>query len=267
LCTRLCCKKISLGYEKRLVVEELDLSIPDRGITSIVGANGSGKSTLLKSMARVLRPVRGAVLLDGRAIHTQPTKEVARILALLPQGIEAPAGLRVEELVAYGRFPYQKGFGVPSPEDRGAVTRALEVTGTAGLAHRVLNTLSGGERQRAWIAMALAQETDLLLLDEPTTALDIRHQIEVLDLIRRMNREQGITVVMVLHDLNHAARYSDRVVALRSGRIAAQGPPRSVLTAKTLAEVFGVDADVIFHERTGALLCVPFEAKVQAPSG
>jgi iron complex transport system ATP-binding protein len=255
---RLRCDGLSVGYEGRTVLHDLDIALRDGEITAIIGANGSGKSTLLRSLARVLRPLRGTVLLDGRAIHRRSTREVARLLALLPQGVEAPEGLRVSELVAYGRYPYQTGFGVHDADDRRAVDWAMDVTRTGELADRTVDSLSGGERQRAWIAMALAQETDILLLDEPTTALDLRHQIETLDLVRRLNETREMTIVMVLHDVNHAARYAHRVVALGDGGIVAEGAPVEVLTADTLSEVYGVRADILMHERTGALLCVPY---------
>jgi iron complex transport system ATP-binding protein len=258
--SRLAGRRLTLGYDARVVLADLDLAIPDGRVTVVIGANGSGKSTLLRAMARVLQPLRGAVLLDGKAIHERPTREVARALALLPQGVEAPGGLRVSELVAYGRFPWQRGFGAPTAADREAIGWALHVTATERLADRPVDTLSGGERQRAWIAMALAQRTDLLLLDEPTTFLDIGHQIEILELVRRLNAERGITIVMVLHDLNHAARYGDYVAALKDGGLLAFGNPAEVFLPETLRAVFGVRADVIRHERTGALLCVPYGA-------
>lgn len=262
---RLRCERLAVGYDGRAVAGGIDVSFEGGRVTAVVGANGCGKSTLLKTLARVLRPCSGAVLLDGQDVHALPTREVARRLAVLPQGAVAPEGLRVRELVAHGRFPHLPPFSGPRPEDRRAVERALAATGTTALADRTVGTLSGGERQRVWIATALAQETDVLLLDEPTTSLDLGHQIEVLDLVRRLNRDEGKTVVLVLHDLNHAARYADRVLALADGRVVADGTPPDVLTPETIERVFRVRADVIVHERTGALLVVPYGAAEPVP--
>jgi iron complex transport system ATP-binding protein len=250
--------ELSLGYAERLVVERLSLTIPRGRITALIGPNGSGKSTILRALARILQPREGAVYLDGKAIHREPSKEIARRLSILPQAPEAPPGLTVRELVSYGRFPYQRGFGVASTEDRGAIDRALRLTQTDGLATRPVVELSGGQRQRAWIAMALAQETPIMLLDEPTTFLDIGHQLEVVHLLQELNRSQGRTIVIVVHDLNLAARYADHLVAIDDGRIAEEGPPHRVVTAELLRSVFGVEVDVILDPRTGAPICVPF---------
>lgn len=251
-------EKLTLGYVRGApVVEELSFAVPKGRITCILGPNGCGKSTLLQALARLLRPVSGGVLLDGQLISALPTKEVARRVGLLPQGPVAPAGLTVADLVARGRFPHQGLLQQWSREDEAAVERALEVTQVAGLRNRAVDELSGGQRQRVWIAMALAQDTPVLLLDEPTTHLDIAHQLEVLDLLCELNRSQGRTVVMVLHDLNEAARYGHHLVAMRQGRIVAQGPPEAVVTAETVRAVFGIDSRILTDPVTGTPLLVP----------
>jgi iron complex transport system ATP-binding protein len=257
--TRLQTEELDLAYIEEKVVEGLSLSIPDGEITALVGANGSGKSTILKAMARILKPRRGAVYLDGKAIHSRPTKQVAQELAILPQAPEAPAGLTVGELVSYGRFPYQTGFGVLNDRDRDMIGQALRLTQMEEFARRPVGELSGGQRQRAWIAMALAQDTDVMLLDEPTTFLDMAHQLEVLHLLDRLNREEGRTIVIVVHDLNHAARYAHHMVAILGGRIAAEGPPRDVMTHGMLREVFGIEADILTEPRSGVPLCIPYD--------
>ena len=255
--TRLRAERVTLGYDELTVVDQLDLSVPDGGITAIIGPNACGKSTLLKALARLLRPKQGDVVLDGELIHRLPTKEVARRLGLLPQTPIAPPGILVVDLVARGRTPHQGLFRQWSERDERAVCAALEATDTSDLADRPVDQLSGGQRQRVWIAMALAQETDLLLLDEPTTFLDIAHQIDVLDLVLRSNRERGRTVVVVLHDLNLACRYADHVVAMRDGRIVAAGAPTDVIDASAVAEVFGLDAVVIDDPVSHTPLVVP----------
>lgn len=255
--TRLRASQVSLAYGDVTVVEDLSLSVPDGQVTAIVGANACGKSTLLRALARLMRPASGSILLDGKAITELPTKEVARRLALLPQSPIAPAGILVGDLVARGRSPHQKLFQPWSAADEQAVAAALEATSTTELADRCVDELSGGQRQRVWIAMALAQDTDLLLLDEPTTFLDISHQIDVLDLVDRLNREQGRTVVIVLHDLNLAARYASHLVAMRGGAIIATGTPEEVVTAQTVREVFGLEAVVIPDPVCGSPLVVP----------
>ncbi|GAA4223462.1 iron complex transport system ATP-binding protein [Streptosporangium album] len=248
---------VKLGYGDRLIVDGLDLGIEPGTVTTIIGPNGCGKSTLLRALGRLLRPSGGEVLLDGKRIDKMPTREVAKILGVLPQAPTAPEGLTVADLVARGRHPHQTWYRQWSSDDEAAVGEALSMTGLLDLAERPLDELSGGQRQRAWISMALAQGTDLLLLDEPTTFLDLAHQVEVLELVRRLHGEHGRTVVMVLHDLNLAARYADRLVAMRDGRIVAAGPPHDVLTESLLAEVFDLDAKVIEDPVAGTPLVVP----------
>ncbi|MFE9743897.1 ABC transporter ATP-binding protein [Saccharothrix saharensis] len=254
---RLRAQSLSVGYGERLVVSELDLDVLSGSVTAVIGPNGCGKSTLLRALGRLLPARAGAVVLDGKRIDRTPTREVAKVLAMLPQSPQAPEGLTVAELVARGRHPHQAWYRQFSPEDEAAVASALEMTGMAELAERTVDELSGGQRQRAWISMALAQGTDLLLLDEPTTYLDLAHQIDVLDLVQRLHRDFGRTVVMVLHDLNLAARYADRLVAMKDGRIAVAGAPDDVLTESTLLEVFGLDARVVPDPVTGTPLVIP----------
>ncbi|MET8868239.1 ABC transporter ATP-binding protein [Nonomuraea sp. NPDC004580] len=254
---RLQAADVKLGYGDRLIVDGLDLGIEAGTVTTIIGPNGCGKSTLLRALGRLLKPQGGEVLLDGKRIDKIPTREVAKILGVLPQSPTAPEGLTVADLVARGRHPHQTWYRQWSSDDEGAVAAALDMTGLADLAERPLDELSGGQRQRAWISMALAQGTDLLLLDEPTTFLDLAHQVEVLELVRHLHKEGGRTVVMVLHDLNLAARYADRLVAMRAGRVIASGDPHEVLTEELLREVFELDAKVISDPVAGTPLVVP----------
>ncbi|WP_026370883.1 ABC transporter ATP-binding protein [Kallotenue papyrolyticum] len=248
---------LTLGYDHTMIIEGLHVSLPSGQITALVGPNGCGKSTLLRGLARLLRPRGGAVYLDGVAIARLPTKAVAKQLGILPQSPQAPEGLTVRELVAQGRYPHQRWFQQWSHEDEELTQRALAITNMLALADRPVDALSGGQRQRAWIAMTLAQNTAVLLLDEPTTFLDMAHQLEVLQLLHELNRREGRTVVMVVHDLNHAARYADHLVAMAAGRVVAEGPPQAVVTPAMLREVFGVEADVIPDPRTGLPLCIP----------
>lgn len=238
-------RDLRLGYDGREAVAVPSLRLEEGTVVAVIGPNGSGKSTLLRGMARALKPRGGAVLLDGRAIASLPPKAVARVLALLPQSPTAPPDVSVEELVWRGRHPHLGFFGVPKAVDREAVEWALAATSLQHLRQRPLSTLSGGERQRAWIAMALAQQPRLLLLDEPTTYLDIGHQLEVLELLAALNRDHGLTLVLVLQDLNHASRFAHRLLVLRGGAIVADGPPASVLTEQLLREVFGVEAEIL----------------------
>jgi iron complex transport system ATP-binding protein len=242
---RLETQNLVLAYGERPVVEDLTIAVPDGRITVIVGANGCGKSTLLRGMARLVDPVRGTVLLDGKSVHHTPSKEVARVLGLLPQAPVAPEGITVTDLVGRGRYPHQGWFRHWSTEDDEAVAHALAATGTTELADRRIEDMSGGQRQRVWIAMALAQETDLLLLDEPTTYLDLSHQIDVLDLLTDLNRQRGTTIVVVMHDLNLACRYADHMIAMADGSVAAQGPPTDVVTRELVQQVFGIESVVV----------------------
>ncbi|MET3962616.1 iron complex transport system ATP-binding protein [Marmoricola sp. OAE513] len=255
--SRLRATGLSVGYGEKPVVRDLDLDLHDGAVTTVIGPNGCGKSTLLKALGRLLRPSAGEVLLDGRRIDKTSTKEVATELALLPQSPVAPEGLVVRDLVARGRHPHQSWLRQWSADDQDVVDETLRWTSIEDLADQSIDQLSGGQRQRAWIAMALAQQTGIVLLDEPTTFLDLSHQIEVLDLVRMLNHDRGATVVMVLHDLNLAARYSDQIVAMRAGRIIASGTPEEVITVDLLRTVFSLDARVIDDPVTGKPLVVP----------
>jgi iron complex transport system ATP-binding protein len=255
--SRLSGSGMTLAYDKRVIAENLSVEIPDGSFTVIIGPNACGKSTLLRALARLLKPTAGTVLLDGRDVHSQPTRTVARTLGLLPQSSTAPDGITVAELVARGRYPHQGILRRWSAEDENVVQESMLATGVADLADRHVDELSGGQRQRVWLAMALAQQTPLLLLDEPTTYLDIAHQIEVLDLCAELHERQGRTLVAVLHDLNHAARYATHLIAMRSGRVARSGPPSEVLTAELVEEVFGLPCRVIDDPETGTPLVIP----------
>ncbi|WP_376735292.1 ABC transporter ATP-binding protein [Streptomyces broussonetiae] len=248
---------LRLAYDDRIVVDGLDLAIPTGKVTAIVGANACGKSTLLRALARLLTPKGGAVHLDGRDVHAIPTRVLAQRLGILPQSPVAPEGLTVIDLVGRGRSPHQTWWRQWSAADEEAVHEALRATALTGLAHRAVDELSGGQRQRAWIAMAVAQGTPVMLLDEPTTYLDLAHQIDVLDLVADLNRQQGRTVVMVLHDLNQAARYADHLVAMKAGRIAAEGDPADVVTAELVEDVFGLRCVIGQCPVSGMPLVVP----------
>ncbi|MEV6853846.1 ABC transporter ATP-binding protein [Streptomyces microflavus] len=254
---QLTAERLTLGYGDRTVVSSLDLVVPPGAITVVVGANACGKSTLLRSMSRLLAPREGRAVLDGKEVHLLPAKELARTLGLLPQSPVAPEGITVSDLVGRGRHPHQSMFSRWNEKDDAAVASALEATATEPLADRAVDELSGGQRQRVWIAMALAQQTDLLLLDEPTTFLDASHQIEVLDLLTDLNRSRGTTIVMVLHDLNLAARYADHLIALADGTLHAFGPPAEVLTEETVRAVFGLESRVIEDPVSGRPLMLP----------
>ncbi|MEU7415646.1 ABC transporter ATP-binding protein [Streptomyces antibioticus] len=246
----LAARSVTAGYDGRTVLDCLSLDVPQGRITALVGPNACGKSTLLKSLARLLPVAAGTVLLDGRDIHALPTREVARRLGILPQSPLAPEGITVADLVQRGRHPHQR-FGVRrGTADDLVIARALQATGTEDLAGRPVDELSGGQRQRVWIALALAQETPTLLLDEPTTYLDIAHQIEVMDLLADLNERTGKTIVLVSHDLNQAALYASTIVAMRDGRIVRQGTPHEVLTERTVSEVFGLDCLIVPHPRS-----------------
>ncbi|WP_435575778.1 ABC transporter ATP-binding protein [Corynebacterium stationis] len=243
--TALHVKDVSVGYGERTVLDTLNVDIKRGAVTSIVGPNGCGKSTLLRTMSRLLNPTKGEIVLDGKSIHDIPTRKLATQLGLLPQTPIAPDGIVVADLVGRGRTPHQGILGRWSQQDYDIVAEALETTGISDLAERSIDELSGGQRQRVWIAMALAQRTDTLLLDEPTTYLDVKHQLDVLDLLTELNRDRGTTIVMVLHDLNLAARYSDELVAVSGGKVFAHGHPRDVITKENVKSVFGIDSVII----------------------
>jgi iron complex transport system ATP-binding protein len=254
---RLAADGVRLAYGPDVVVDSLDIELTEGSFTAIVGPNGCGKSTLLRALGRLMRPAGGQVLLDGRAITSTPTREVAKILGMLPQTPVAPEGLTVADLVARGRHPHQSWLRQWSRDDESVVAEALAWTDMAELADRPVDALSGGQRQRAWISMALAQGTDLMLLDEPTTYLDLSHQIDVLELVARLHAERGRTVVVVLHDLNLAARYAQRLVAMKDGVLVSSGTPSEVLTEQLLADVFDLEARVIPDPVTGTPMVVP----------
>jgi iron complex transport system ATP-binding protein len=254
---RLRAENLSLGYDDRTIIQALDLDILDGRLTAIVGANACGKSTLLRGLARLLTPGAGRVLLDGKTLSDVPTREVARILSMLPQTPVAPDGITVGDLVSRGRHPHQGWFRQWSTDDEEAVARALAATGTEDLVHRPIQQLSGGQRQRVWVAMALAQDTDLLLLDEPTTFLDIAHQVELLRLLRDLNAETGKTIVVVLHDLNLACRYVQHVIAMADGHVVMEGTPTEVVTPELVEKVFGLACVVVPDPVAGTPMVVP----------
>jgi iron complex transport system ATP-binding protein len=255
-------QRLNLGYEDHLIVQDLNLRIANGKISTIIGANGCGKSTILRALARLLKPKTGTVLLSGQSIQTLPTKAVAQALAILPQAPTAPEGITVEALVQFGRYPHQKFLQPRSSEDNALVAAALEQTKMQDFKDRPLETLSGGQRQRAWIAMALAQNTPVLLLDEPTTYLDLKHQLEVLHLLEELNAKTGKTIVMVLHDLNQAARYSHELMAVKDGRVIAQDTPERVLNHTLLREVFGLEVHLLKDPSTGKPHIIPYDLAV-----
>jgi iron complex transport system ATP-binding protein len=250
-------KSLTLSYGEQTIIDSLDLDIPKGEITVLLGANGCGKSTLLRSMARLLKPQEGSVLLDGEAIAKLPTKEVAKRMAILPQGPVAPEGLTVLQLVKQGRYPYQSWLKQWSEEDESSVRRALQATRMEEFAERQVDSLSGGQRQRAWIAMTLAQQTETILLDEPTTYLDMTHQVEILDLLFELNEREKRTVVMVLHDLNLACRYAHHIIGLRDQKIYCQGKPEDVVSCDMVQNVFGMVCQVTKDPLFGTPLCIP----------
>ncbi|WP_035750373.1 ABC transporter ATP-binding protein [Arthrobacter sp. 35W] len=254
---RLSAEAVTIGYDKRTISTDLSVQIPDGSFTVIVGPNACGKSTLLRALARLLKPRSGQVVLDGSAITSLPAKEVARRLGLLPQSSIAPDGITVADLVARGRYPHQSLLRQWSTRDEAAVAGAMAATGVGALAARPVDELSGGQRQRVWVAMVLAQETELLLLDEPTTFLDIAHQIELLDLCRDLNVGQGRTLVAVLHDLNHACRYATNIIAMKDGAIVAQGAPSNIMTEELVEHVFGLPCRIIEDPVSHTPLVIP----------
>ncbi|MCQ6562457.1 ABC transporter ATP-binding protein [Paenibacillus mendelii] len=249
--------KLTLSYGGTNIFEDLNLTIPEGKISVFIGSNGCGKSTLLRAMARLLKPQNGSVILNGEDIARLSTKEVAKQLAILPQGPTAPEGLTVLQLVKQGRYPYQSWLQQWSKEDERCVQQALHATGMTELAERTVDSLSGGQRQRAWIAMTLAQDTDTILLDEPTTYLDLTHQIEVLDLLFELNQNERRTIVMVLHDINLACRYAHHIVAIRNQAVFAQGQPEHIINSELIEEVFHLQSRIIPDPIYGTPLCIP----------
>jgi iron complex transport system ATP-binding protein len=250
-------RNLVAGYEKKIIINSIDVVIPENKISVIIGSNACGKSTLLKTLARLIRPEAGQVCLDGKEISSIPPKQLARILGLLPQSPVVPEGITVSDLVSRGRYPYQSFLKGLSSQDYEAVEEALEIMGITELADRSVDELSGGQRQRVWIAMALAQQTDILLLDEPTTYLDITYQIEILDLLTDLNRKKGTTIVMVLHDINLSARYADYIFAVQKGNLIAQGEPSEIISEELIKQVFGLDCAVIKDPVSGSPFIVP----------
>jgi iron complex transport system ATP-binding protein len=249
---------LTLSYQENIIIKALDVTIPKGQITVFIGGNGCGKSTLLRSFARLLPPQKGSILLDGGDIAKLPTKQVARKLAVLPQSPIAPEGLTVLQLVKQGRYPYQSWLQQWSTEDEVAVNKALKATGMETFAERPIDSLSGGQRQRAWIAMTLAQQTEVILLDEPTTYLDLSHQIEILDLLFELNQQEQRTIVMVLHDLNLASRYANHIIAISNQGIYAQGRPEEIITSTLVRDVFGLEAQIVEDPLFGTPLCIPY---------
>lgn len=254
-------EKLTLGYGSHVVADGLTVAIPDGKFTAIIGPNGCGKSTLLRTLSRLMKPIAGSVWLDGNEIHRFATKEVARRIGLLAQNASAPGDINVAELVARGRYPHQPMFTRWREEDRQAVTRAMKATHIEDLAHQPVDTLSGGQRQRAWIAMVLAQETSIMLLDEPTTWLDISHQIDLLELLSDLNRRQGYTLAVVLHDLNQACRYATHLIALREGKIVAEGAPAEIVTPELIEAIYGLRCMIIEDPVAHTPLVVPLGRK------
>ena len=248
---------VTLNYGGRDIVSNVSVTIPDGTVTVIVGANACGKSTLLRGLSRLLRPASGHVPLDGRDIHSMASKEVAQVVGILSQSPIAPEGITVRDLVARGRYPHQGWFQQWSAADEATVEHALEATDTAQLASRRIEELSGGQRQRVWIAMALSQDPDILLLDEPTTFLDVRHQLDALDVLADLNRERGTTIVMVLHELSLAARYADHMILMGEGQIIAEGTPAEVVTAERMREAFGLEAQIMADPVSGSPMVIP----------
>ncbi|WP_010097340.1 ABC transporter ATP-binding protein [Ornithinibacillus scapharcae] len=251
-------ENITVGYGDSTIIKDLSVEIPDKKITTIIGSNGCGKSTLLKALTRIISHQSGEIILDGKSISMENTRVLAKKLAILPQTNTIPTGLTVGELVSYGRFPYQKGFGRLTKKDLEVIDWALEKTGTIDFKYQVIDSLSGGQRQRVWIAMALAQETEIIFLDEPTTYLDIAHQLEVLELLQQLNQNEGRTIVMVLHDINQAARFADHIIALKDGEIVKTGTVEEVINSNVLRKVFHIDAVISKDPRTNKPICMTY---------
>lgn len=252
-------KNLNISYGSLDIVKDLNLEIPKGKITTIIGSNGCGKSTILKTIARILQPKSGDIYINDKNIKGQKPKDIAKVMAVLPQSPTAPSGLTVEELIAYGRFPHQKGFGTLKKEDKDIITWALKATGIEEFRERAIEDLSGGQRQRAWIAMALAQQTEILILDEPTTYLDLAHQLEVLKLLEKLNKEQGTTIVMVIHELNNAARFADHMIGVKQGKVICEGSADEVMTKDNLKELFNIDAEIVKDPRNNRPVCITYD--------
>lgn len=252
-------ENLVVGYDKVIVVPDFNAAFPKGKTTSVIGANGCGKSTVLKAIGRIIQKESGAVIVNGTNISTAKSKEIAKMMAVLPQSPTAPGTLTCFELVSFGRFPYQKGLGRLTKEDKEIINNALAATNMSEFANREIANLSGGQRQRVWIAMALAQQTGVVLLDEPTTYLDLCHQLEVLELLKKLNETQGTTIIMVLHDLNLASRYSDYLLAMKDGQVYDYGSPKKVFTAEMLKTCFGIDGEIEYDKRSGKPLCVSYD--------
>lgn len=252
-------KDLRIGYDKKIIIEGLDLCIEEGKVTSIIGPNGCGKSTLLKSIGRILKKEKGEVFLLDKNMDNMKSKEIAEKLAILSQNPTAPSELKVEELVSYGRYPHRSNVNKLSRKDKEKIEWALKVTNTLEFRERELSDLSGGQRQRVWLAMALAQETDILLLDEPTTFLDMSHQLEVLNIVNNLNEKHKCTVVMVLHDINHAAKYSDFIIAMKDGKILYKDEPNSIMKKEVLKNIYNIDAELIINKNYDVPLCLNYE--------
>ena len=255
-------KNLNISYGNLDIVKDLNLDIPKGKITTIIGSNGCGKSTILKTIARIIQAKSGDIFVNNINIKEQSPKDLAKVMAVLPQSPQAPSGLTVEELIAYGRFPHQKGFGKMRKEDEDIVTWALKSTGIEDFRERPMEALSGGQRQRAWIAMALAQQTEILILDEPTTYLDLAHQLEILKLLEELNRKQGTTIVMVIHELNNAARFADHMIGVKKGKVVCQGTAHEVMTKENLKELFNIDAEIVEDPRNNKPVCLTYDMLV-----
>ena len=255
-------KNLNISYGNLDIVKDLNLDIPKGKITTIIGSNGCGKSTILKTIARIIQAKSGDIFVNNINIKERSPKDLAKVMAVLPQSPQAPSGLTVEELIAYGRFPHQKGFGKMRKEDEDIVTWALKSTGIEEFRDRPIEALSGGQRQRAWIAMALAQQTEILILDEPTTYLDLAHQLEILKLLEELNKKQGTTIVMVIHELNNAARFADNMIGVKKGQVVCQGTAHEVMTKENLKELFNIDAEIVEDPRNNKPVCLTYDMLV-----
>ena len=252
-------KNLKVAYENNTIIEDLSISFPKGKISIIIGANGCGKSTFLKTIARINKPKNGDIFINDKNIKQIKEKDIAKEVAFLPQGPVCPSGLTVKELVAFGRFPHQKMVGGLNSHDKEVVEWAIKETGLTEFADREVENLSGGQRQRAWIAMTLAQETEIIMLDEPTTYLDMSYQLEVLEVLQKLNKEKNITVIIVLHELNNACRFADNIIGLKKGKLICQGRPKDVITKETLKDIYGIDASLEFSENGEYPICTEYE--------